>query len=173
MVLVFSDCSQAVDSQRVIRMTPRHRTAKGHKKTLSSRLGRKGNMPSVVPPTFHATNAVACSSRASFLADNGCPPRQPAASEGGSVSGQRVVFAVIIAGDGSQPVAICRCRKTPATRPALRHNYSYHIQHITSRTDCKACATVASHATLLSLQSFHSEHALVLVGLWSGYTERV
>ena len=49
MVLVFSDCSQAVDSQRVIRMTPRHRTAKGHKKTLSSRLGRKGN----ILPWFH------------------------------------------------------------------------------------------------------------------------
>jgi hypothetical protein len=170
MVLVFSDCSQAVDSQRVIRMTP-HR--KRPQKNPLIPPGTKGQHPSVVPPTFHATNAVACSSRASFLADNGCPPRQPAASEGGSVPGQRVVFAAIIAGDGSQPVAICRCRKTPATRPALRHNYSYHIQHITSRTDCKACATVASHATLLSLQSFHSEHALVLVGLWSRYTERV
>jgi len=68
-------------------MTPRHRTAKGHKKTLSSRLGRKGNTPSVVPPTFHTANAITRSSHASLLADNGCPPRQPATSEGGSVSG--------------------------------------------------------------------------------------
>jgi len=44
-------------------------------------------MPSVVPPTFHAAKATICSSRASLLADNGCPPRQPAAGEGGSVSG--------------------------------------------------------------------------------------
>jgi hypothetical protein len=64
-----------------------HVTTKRHKKTLSSHLGRKGNMPSVVPPTFHAAHAIICASRASLLADNGCPPRQPAASKGGSVSG--------------------------------------------------------------------------------------
>ncbi|HEY1390922.1 MAG TPA: hypothetical protein VGF38_20470, partial [Ktedonobacterales bacterium] len=73
MVLVFSDAfswmhTHAVDGQRVKHATPQKR----HKKTLSSRLGRKGSMPSVVPPTFHAANAITHSSRASLLADNGC-----------------------------------------------------------------------------------------------------
>ena len=66
----------------------------------------------------------------------------------GSALCSRVVFAVVVSGDGSQPVAISRCRAPPGTRPAPRMLCVCHCQHITPVMRCKACAIVAPHATL-------------------------
>src|SRR5689334_20334073 len=113
-------------------------TKHAQRKSPSIRMGRKG-ITSLRGST-HIPREPNKASRA-WWADNGAGRGgllllcEPEASQGaGSAPGERVVFAVAHARNGSQPLAVPRCWGAAGTRPA---HCSRYRQHTTWRARCK------------------------------------